>query len=153
MSKKLIIGCFLIGASFFLACKQISEEENTSISKTEKKLTMYKDSELALLMRKMYKDNLGIRDSIMNGKIPETFPADFYTIHTANATEPEKLDGTFKDLADAYLNNMKVITESKNSLEAKAAYNNMINTCASCHTLYCPGPLAKIKKMKIPIEN
>ncbi len=153
MSKKLIIGCFLIGASFFLACEQVIEQETKSIPKKEKKLEMYQDSELALLMRKMYKDNLEIRDSIISGEIPESFPEDFYSIHTANATEPEKLDDTFRALADTYLNNMKIITKAKNSEEAKAAYNNMINTCASCHTLYCPGPLAKIKKMKIPLEN
>lgn len=153
MSKKIIIGCFIIGASFFFTCQQVVELDKETNPPAEKELIMYKDSELALLMRKMYKDNLEIRDSIVNGKIPESFPEDFYTIHTAKATEPEKLDETFQALADSYLVNMKSITKAANKEVASRAYNTMINTCASCHKLYCPGPLAKIKKMRIPIEN
>lgn len=153
MSKKIIIGCFIFGASFFLACQQVTELETNQEKAKEKELVMYQDSELALLMRKMYSDNLEIRDSIMSGEIPATFPEDFYTIHTAKATEPEKLDETFKSLADSYLINMKTITEAEDQNEASKAYNMMINTCASCHKIYCPGPLSKINKMKIPIEN
>lgn len=154
MINKVIIGCFLCGASFFLACNQLTENITQDESVTEKKeLEMYKDSELALLMRKMYKDNLEIRDSLIEGFVPRSFPKDFSTIHTAKATEPEKLDETFQSLADLYLQNMTIITEAKTAEEAKISFNGMINTCSSCHTIYCPGPLSKIKKMKIPIEN
>lgn len=114
---------------------------------------MYEDSELALLMRKMYADNLEIRNEIIKGNIPESFPEDFYTIHTAKATKPEKINETFNALAKEYLKRMNEITAAETKIAAKLAYNNMISSCASCHQIYCQGPLPKIRKMMIPLEK
>lgn len=153
MTRTKIIGCF-IGASFFIACNSEKVVEPTEASDSEKKeLIMYEDSELALLMRKMYKDNLEIRSQIIDGKIPESFPQDFYTIHTAVPTDPKSSNGTFKSLAKLYLENMAEITEAQDEKTAKVAYNTMISTCASCHQIYCQGPLPKIRKMIIPLEK
>ena len=153
--KKLIIGGCLIGASFFVGCQNQAEdssaEEQTQNKETVKEekeeLDMYEASELALLMRDMYQKNLDLRQQIIDGEIPESFPEDFKTIHTADATE--ELNETFKSLAVQYIANMEAITEAKSPEEGVKAYNSMINTCASCHTIYCQGPLAKIKRMRI----
>lgn len=151
-AKNIIIGC-LIGASFFIACKSENAEAEVKEPKEKKEYIMYEESELAVLMRKMYADNLEIRAQIMKGELPESFPEDFYTIHTAEATDPSKIDETFKSMADLYIVNMKKITEAQSESEAKVTYNNMIMTCASCHQIYCQGPLPKIRKMIIPIEE
>jgi hypothetical protein len=162
--KKLIIGGCLIGASFFVGCQsqqnpqespegqetteQIEGKDNSETSAIqEKDLDMYEASELALLMRNMYQKNLDLRQQIMDGDIPESFPEDFKTIHTANATE--ELNETFKSLAVQYIANMEAITKAETPEAGIEAYNVMINTCASCHTIYCQGPLAKIKRMRI----
>lgn len=156
--KKLIIGGCLIGASFFVGCQNTATEkasteveeaatENASSESEEKDLDMYEASELALLMRGMYEKNLDIRQQIIDGNIPESFPEDFKTIHTAEATE--ELNETFKSLAVQYIANMEAITQAKSPKEGIEAYNSMINTCASCHTIYCQGPLAKIRRMRI----
>jgi len=153
--KKLIIGGCLIGASFFVGCQNQAENasaeeqiQNKETSKKEKEeLDMYEASELALLMRDMYQKNLDLRQQIIDGEIPESFPEDFKTIHTADATE--ELNETFKSLAVQYIANMEAITQAKSPEEGIEAYNSMINTCASCHTIYCQGPLAKIKRMRI----
>jgi cytochrome c556 len=151
MIKKIIVTGCLLGASFFISCKEEPQAEEV---KTEpKKYEMYEDSELALLMRKMYADNLEIRKEIMEGKIPESFPEDFYTIHTARATEPEKLTATFKSLAEEYLKRMEVLAAAQDEQAAKVAYNDMVMSCASCHQIYCQGPLPKIRKMRIPLEE
>jgi hypothetical protein len=162
--KKIIIGGCLIGASFFVGCQsqqdpktvseasettnQTAEQEKSEASASEEKdLIMYEASELAILMRDMYKKNLDLRQQIIEGDIPESFPEDFRTIHTANATE--ELNETFKNLAVEYIANMESITKAATPKEGIAAYNVMINTCASCHMIYCQGPLAKIKRMRI----
>ncbi len=154
LKRFIVLGC-LTGASFFVACNQIEQPqedqaaESAKSEKAEKKLEMYEESELALLMRKMYEDNLAIGEEIKKGNLPESFPEDFKTIHTAVATNPEELDATFDALAKEYLKNMEAITAAENQMEATEAYNNMIGTCASCHQIYCQGPLAKIRKMRI----
>ena len=147
--KRLIILSSFFSFFLLLSCSQKEEKEAKVEQKEEKVLDMYETSELADLMRKMYEDNLEIRKQILEGNIPASFPEDFYTIHTAQATDPSELDATFKSLADTYLLNMKAITESTTKKDAKIAYNNMIMTCASCHQLYCQGPLPKIRRMTI----
>jgi RNase P subunit RPR2 len=127
-----------------------TETTATKVAPEEKKeLEMYEASELAALMRKMYEGNLTVREQILAGELPESFPEEFKTIHTAQATNPEELDATFKALAKEYIKNMETITAASNKGEATLAYNQMIGTCASCHQIYCQGPLAKINKMRI----
>jgi len=153
--KKLIIGGCLIGASFFVGCQNQGPEEasaegqeqNKNTTSKETELDMHEASELALLMRDMYQKNLDLRQQIIDGEIPESFPEDFKTIHTADASE--ELNETYKSLAVQYIANMEAITQAKSPAAGIEAYNSMINTCASCHTIYCQGPLAKIRRMRI----
>ncbi|MCR9153303.1 MAG: hypothetical protein NXI09_04280 [Bacteroidetes bacterium] len=156
--KKFIIGGCLIGASFFVACQEQAKDntnetaavkqEATEPSESEEKvLDVNEPSELALLMRSMYDKNLALKEQIKNGEIPESFPEDWLSIHSAESAE--QLNETFDGLAKEYIKNMEAITKASTKEEGIQAYNNMISTCASCHTIYCQGPLAKIKKMKI----
>lgn len=146
----IVIGC-LLGASFFVACQQMdsSGEESSAQTEETKELQMQETSELALLMRKMYDDNMELREQLLEGQIPRSFPDDFKKIHTADATDPEELQETFDALATEYLRHIQAITKAENPGEAKRSYNNMIQTCASCHEMYCQGPLAKIRRMRI----
>lgn len=151
--KILVLGC-LCSASFFIACNQqpteaVGSSSETSETEANKELEMYEASELASLMRKMYEDNLDIRKQIINGELPGGFPEEFKTIHTATPSDPKEIDETFDKLAEQYINNMQAIADAQNKEEATAAYNSMVGTCASCHQIYCQGPLAKIKKMRI----
>lgn len=152
--KNFIIGGCLFSASFFVACQQPTETESQASSPVpaeqepvKKELDVNEPSELALLMRDMYDRNRELKTQIKDGEIPESFPEDWLNIHTA--TSNETLNETFEALAEQYLNNMEAITKAETKEEGIKAYNNMISTCASCHTIYCQGPLAKIKKLKI----
>lgn len=156
--KKIIIGGCLIGASFFVACQNGTSEEGAANTEAieestngpeseSEDLDLNQPSELALLMRDMYEKNLALKKQIKNGEIPESFPEDFLTIHTAQANE--NLNETFDALAKEYIKNMEAITKAQNIDEGVKAYNAMVNTCASCHTIYCQGPLAKIRRMEI----
>lgn len=156
--RKIFLGGCLLGASFFIGCQGISESENqsadsmetqaeTAETKREKDLMVNEPSELALLMRSMYEENLALKKEIKKGNIPDSFPEDFLTIHTAKASE--NLNETFDALAKEYIANMEAITQAKTTEEGVQAYNAMVNTCASCHTIYCQGPLAKIRRLEI----
>ncbi len=156
--KKYLIGGCLIGASFFVGCqqqtsatetdgKEQSENSTEPAAAEDKELDMNEPSELALLMRDMYEENLALKKQIKEGQIPESFPEDWLTIHSAKSDE--KLNETYDALAKEYIKNMQAITEAETKEEGIKAYNTMISTCASCHTIYCQGPLVKINKMKI----
>ena len=147
MRKYLFPIVVAIGFSTFVGCNNGEEKKSGEKSTTEKE--MYQPSELASLMRAMYEDNLKIKQDIEKGIVPESFPEDFYKIHTAEATDPSEINATFKSFADLYLTNMHEITDS-DSTTVKKAFNNMVSTCISCHQIYCQGPIPKIKKLYIP---
>lgn len=153
MKRFLLIGC-LAGASFFFGCQQNAgnePSENTSAKEenTGKELEMYQPSELAQLMRRMYEENLALRDTLLAGKLPATFPENFQRIHSAPSTSGEHKEATFKALAQQYTRHYDSLKAAPNPRAAKAAYNGMVQTCAACHQNYCRGPLGKIKRMRI----
>jgi hypothetical protein len=49
---------------------------------------VYKKSEMAALMLKMYEANLEIKSLILDGKTPNDFPVEFINMHTAQPTDP-----------------------------------------------------------------
>lgn len=142
------------------SCQNQSTEKVEEIATEEKEPApnkdpeMYEASELASLMRTMLERNKELGQRIEAGEIPESFPDDFYAIHTAEAT-PGMLHDTvfFQNMASQYLVNMKKITEASTKQEAKVAYNDMIMTCAGCHQVYCQGPLPTIRKMKLSLHE
>ena len=122
-------------------------------SKPDKKVVIteskvYKPSEMAVLMLKMYDINLENKKLILAGKEPSKFPKEFLGIHTATLTDPTDRDLAFKGYSDFYLENYEqVYKTTKDSLKLK--HNNTINSCISCHQTTCIGPIPKIKKLLI----
>ncbi len=138
-------------ASFFLACQQQFSNNDEA---GEKELDMYSESELAQLMESMYATNMEWRELILADSVPANFPEYFNSIHTAQISEGMTKEGApYGALADQYLKEVEAITRSENADEAKIAFNQMVNACSSCHYSYCPGPLSRIHKMKIPIHE
>ncbi len=151
MLAALFAAVLLVGCNSSAEGDTTAEDSKTEANASSKKeeSVMYEPSELASLMRKMYEDNQKLKAQVENGEIPESFPEDFYTIHTAEATDPSEINETFKAFAEVYLSDMEAIIAS-DSATVTAAYNKMVSTCISCHQVYCQGPIPKIKKLYIP---
>ena len=157
MKKYLIVMGCLLSASLFFACQNTSEVEDVQTVESEVEATkepwqpteVYEATELALLMRNMWEDNMELREKIMAGAKVDSFPKSYYTIHTAEATDPEEITDVYHSFADMYLNSMnELVDPSKEG--TVIAYNNMVKTCIACHREYCQGPIPKIKKLYIP---
>jgi hypothetical protein len=104
------------------------------------------DSELALLMRRMFDDGMAMKAAIETGREPE-FGYDPQAIFTAHATEPEKAASQeYHDFGQAYLASVKAF-QSASPEERKAFYTGMVQSCMACHEQLCPGPTRKIKRM------
>ena len=128
---------------FLFGCSQKKEKE---VIITESK--MYKQSEMAALMLKMYAVNLENKALILDGKLPNSIPKEFTNIHTAKLTDPSDRNAAFKGFSDFYLKTYEqVTTTTKDSLPVK--HNNTINSCIACHKTTCIGPIPKIKKLLI----
>lgn len=147
--NKILLTAGLGLAVFVIGCSHTAEKAEKAEKPVKEEPRLYKMSELALLMEKMYKDNEAMKKEIQAGKLPESFPEDFMNIHTAAATDPSEINETFHAMADAYLQAMDGIVRADSSTVTRA-YNNMVQTCVSCHQLYCQGPIPRIEKLRIP---
>lgn len=144
---KYVAGC-LIGASFFIACNSEKAAEADTESKEDWQPDMYQPSELVLVMRKMYDDNLALKEQIKAGQVPKEVPAKYHEMLTATATNPDELDDLYYAMAKTYLSNYEVLTQA-DSASAVTKYNTVVKTCIGCHQNYCLGPIPKIEKLYI----
>lgn len=159
MNKKII---FLLAAiTFVVACSQSTESESekkpekTETSSTEKKkkgprkLENVKTSELAQLMRLMDKEMQSAKISIEGGfSFHDSLTFDYGHIHSATATEAHMKKTGFDDFANAYLKQLEIFKNSGQATQ-KENFNLLVNSCLNCHASHCPGPVGKIKELKI----
>lgn len=147
---KLIPIFFGIFSLLLIACNNQAEEEQCEKKEVEASaINPNGDSELALLMRKMYNDADSIKKLITNneGNITKEYIIELERIHTAIPTDPDVKTPEFK----AYT---KLMIEEANALfsnETNRAegFNNLVNRCVECHQSFCPGPIKKIRKLTI----
>jgi hypothetical protein len=136
---KILGGC-IIASSFFSCSNQ--EKQNTEATNFPNK-----DSELAILMRDVVENTEKVKNQIVNGEEIDFF-IEFEKMHSATPTDLDvRADGQFTLFAEKYI---ETATELINSERNKTAlYNNMIQACVSCHEQICPGPVKRIKKLRI----
>ena len=131
-----------------LECKNSETEEVTKDAKKE--YDLYQLSEMALHMEYMYRYNEQLRQDILEGKNPESFPQDFLRIHTAELTDTFERDASFNSFAELYINAEREIFNRESEVPIEERYNTMVNLCVSCHQTSCMGPIPRIKKLLIP---
>jgi len=148
--KNIFMGCFL--ASLFFACNS----EPTTVTKLVVKRVVKKtavvpnkSSELAVLMRKMYLDADSIKHLIITetGTISDDFIAELETVHTAKATDPDVKTAEFDAFNKSLINQAKALKETDG--DKVEAFNKLVARCIACHQTFCPGPIKRIKKLRI----
>lgn len=113
-------------------------------SPAEKALT------LAELMRVMTAHTERIRPRVAAGRRLGRMPKAFEGLPTAEPTAAKMKGEHFDAFASAYLAAARQLHDPRDPEPKREVYNRMISTCLACHTQYCPGPLARIKKL--PVE-
>mgnify|MGYP001220188341 FL=1 len=109
-------------------------------------------SELALLMREMTAFTDSTRLRLERGGELLPYPAGFTAMHTATPTDG-KLDidrAAFDAFADHYLVQLKALYDAP-AADRLSTFNATVQGCANCHTVACPGPLVRIKKLYVPL--
>ncbi len=105
---------------------------------------------LAELMRVMTAHAERIRPRVAEGRRLGKLPKAFEGLHTAEPTAAKMKGEHFDAFATAYLTAARQLHDPRDPEPKREVYNRMISTCVACHTQYCPGPLARIKKL--PVE-
>lgn len=126
--------------------KQEETEVVTQTKEKKDKAQVREISELAGIMLTMHDQLKAIRGHVERGEaIPDSLNWDFENMKTAEATKDMNIDEGFDGMATAFLAQLKVAMEDQ-SVES---YNEAVTSCVNCHNSYCPGPIARIKKLKI----
>ncbi len=147
ISIPIIFGIFFLISACSNAEKeqQVNEEVITEVVDNHPN----KDSELALLMRKMYNDADSIKQLIVNdeGNISKEYIDALERIHTATPTDADVKTPEFKAYTELMVNEANALFSSETN--KKEGFNNLVNKCVECHQSFCPGPIKKIKKLEI----
>jgi cytochrome c556 len=114
-------------------------------------------SELAATMRTMTADMEELQAKAQAGTLTladvESLRAAHEPIKTATPTKPEEIKESYPGFAEAYLANLDALYDAlKNQADREAqieAFNAVIATCESCHQQHCPGPLERIRGIKV----
>ncbi len=134
----------IIFLSFFVfSCKNEKNKKETK----EKDFQMYEMTEMALLMEKMYHENESLKSKIINNDSLGSFSKDYKIIFSAKMTEPSDNDDFYKEHAQLFIESQQKIYIEKG--KEKENFNNMVNSCISCHEMKCTGPIVRIKKLYI----
>ncbi len=128
-----------------LACNFNAKDKKLT---KDKEPLMYKPSEMALLMRKMYEYNKVVKTQILKKDTVLPFPKEFLKIYSATLTDSSDRDTEFDSLAKQFIKYQKrMILVGLDS--TVFYYNKSVNTCVSCHETRCTGPIPKIKKLLV----
>ncbi len=126
------------------------KEELLDVSKIEVSETNPNgDSELALLMRKMFEDGEDIKALITNneGNITQEYIQELERIHTATPTDADVKTPEFEAYTKLMIEEANVLFSSDSN--RVQGFNNLVNRCIDCHQSFCPGPIKRIKKLTI----
>jgi len=140
---------FLSIVLFFISCESTVEKEDPTKSSEEFVFDIQEPSEMTNLMLSMYDFNENLKKEILAGNTPEEFPKDFLKIYTAELTGNKPYNDIFKAYSKVYINNERSIFDQTSEVPLQERYNNAINTCISCHSTECVGPISRIEKLLI----
>lgn len=111
-------------------------------------------SELALLMRTMAAHADSVKAGLARGekKLPP-YPAAITKLLTATPTKDMHIDPiTFPTFGTDYQAKVSALYKAARK-DRDRAYNALVLSCANCHTTHCPGPMMRIKKMYVALEE
>ncbi|MAW21791.1 MAG: hypothetical protein CMD16_05305 [Flavobacteriales bacterium] len=140
LELKILGGCII--ASSFYSCSRLNDKEKSTAINFPNK-----SSELAELMRDLVENTEEVKLQISKNEKPGFF-IEFDKLHTAVPTDlAVRDDGHFTSFANNYIATVNELINTTGDKEEK--YNKMIQSCIICHQQICPGPIKRIKKLRI----
>ena len=109
----------------------------------------HKVSPLAQLMRDMTAFADSTKQRLLRGDELLPYPADFKDMLTAEATPGMMDHRTFDPFAISYLRQLDSLYQVIPA-QRQQAFDELVQYCAACHGQVCPGPLVRIKKLRMP---
>jgi hypothetical protein len=143
----------IICSTLAFSCGPEPKESQVENSKDTNPLppasTAHVVSPLAQLMRDMTAFADSTKQHLLRGEDLLPYPESFKTMTTAEPTPGMVDHRTFDPFAFSYLHQLdslyKVVPAQR-----QQAYDELVQYCVACHGQVCPGPLVRIKKLRMP---
>lgn len=155
MKNRPITALFIaFGISMLAACggeagSAVPAEEKSSAPPSIAELADHKVSPLAQLMRDMTAFADSTKQHISRGEELLPFPTAFKDMVTVESTPGMVDHRTFDPFAFSYLHQLDSLYNVVPT-QRQQAFDELIQYCAACHGQVCPGPLVRIKKLRMP---
>ena len=142
--------CIMLG----LACASeptavAPAEERNAPNPSVAELEDHKVSPLAQLMREMTAFADSTKQHLLRGEDLLPYPTNFKDMILLESTPGMVDHRTFDPFAFSYMHQLdslyKVIPAQR-----EQAFDELVQYCAACHGQVCPGPLVRIKKLRMP---
>lgn len=105
-------------------------------------------SELAALMRVMFARSEEWKKAIEQKQELGIYPVAFDKLKTAAPTDAHMKNETFDPFADDFIRRTKELLAAPPEKQ-KEAFASYTEGCMNCHTTMCPGPVKRIKLLRI----
>lgn len=154
MKRRIAVISLLVFALW--ACSANEEtvsEENAEIKKDtasceKPNFEEFKSSGLALLMRGLADDMQHVKDVIVkDGVLSDSVKLDYADMKSVDKTDPSVTGEVFDAMADSFLATLEQMKSRQKFSEED--FNLVINSCMTCHQQFCPGPIVRIRKLRI----
>ncbi len=146
MIRICLIGFLLLGMGVFIRCA--NEQPKAEDCKSSAPVNPNGDSELAILMRKMTKHAEATKKALESGAELPAFPSEVNSIDEATPTDPDKHNPGFFSGTKVYRAALDRLYKADKAGRAEC-YQQLLNSCAACHNVVCPGPLKKIGRLRL----
>lgn len=134
----------------FISCEK--KDENPQEVKPKSSFSqVYELSEMAQLMEDMYTDLEKIRPNVLENQPIGTLPINLLKIHKAKMTNKFERTYEFDRFANLLIETQKQLYDSPIDGKRKTLYNNVVQTCLTCHKspVGCDGPIPRIERLLI----
>lgn len=136
--KYKVLVCYIVVTAIVLGSSSFSSYRPSPLAKLMKKMMLFLDKE---------------KSRITNGKPALKFPADSSALLRAKITPGKQVPDEHKQyVADFYLH-LDNYYRAENKTQREVLYNDLVQSCVSCHRHECPGPIELIKKNLIKETN
>ncbi len=141
----------LVLSLFLFSCQSETRFDEPEPEIKQASLNPNGDSELALLMRQMA-DELNTLKENIDTELDLSKISDYKTIHSATPTKESMKEKGYQSYAQAFLLSIEALEQSTPANRVES-YNEVINACMNCHEVTCHGPMRRIEKMYVPVEE
>jgi hypothetical protein len=150
--RKIIIGLLFFSACIIISCSESNKTSDAQEEDCNKPIQDPNDVKpMAQMMRTMaiYCDSMRLK--INKNETVDSVQFPLMPFWNAEPTDSSVLETLFFNNAKNFAASYRLLMSNKEN--QKENYTAVINNCVNCHSIYCSGPLKRIRKLTLDYKE